>query len=601
MFLLDRQLPATRRQRGQLDALAYRLFAGFSEPSFKALSAMAGEKEAQLHSAPGRAANVLAYWQYRRGEFALARQYLDQIVPFPLSRSKKQVAFQLLRAQTYASLGDLGPAKKLVDCHWSKRLDTQLSVALRCAIIRGQMEDFDSRPNEHPLLKYLNAKWREAGLRQVRIHDESRPFSVANLEADPASQTMVRPVQQQKVSIISPVYNAADTLAGMLRGLQQQSYENIQVIIVDDCSTDATAEIAAKVCEDDKRFHLIRQKQNLGAYVARNAALAQATGQLVTVQCGDDWSHPDKLACAVAEAGRSNHLYHWAGRLRLAPDNWALEKGRSISNLVHPEWPSALMRTELVRSMGGWNTIRIAGDTELHSRINFANGFKNEETHRVTIVPETVLSLAAAIPTSLSHHKRTNVRTLSYGIRKNVATMARAYYRSNRDDLTKSTGEQGALFPVPGFIRPVRTEPTIVKLAMVGDFTDAAWSERFARLASTYGTSLGVFQYPNYEAAEPCYALPDALCDLVLRYRACLLSAGENVEAQQFVLATSHQLAHKLDTAVSINCEKLTIVGSQSDLENETLIAALRNSGIVGDKSLKATRFANWADFEGAK
>src|SRR5699024_9213980 len=66
--------------------------------------------------------------------------------------------------------------------------------------------------------------------------------------------------------------------------------------VVDDCSTDRTKEVIEQYVEQDSRVKLFSTPQNSGPYVARNIALQEATGEYVTVNDADDWSHAEKIA-----------------------------------------------------------------------------------------------------------------------------------------------------------------------------------------------------------------------------------------------------------------------------------------------------------------
>lgn len=97
------------------------------------------------------------------------------------------------------------------------------------------------------------------------------------------------------VSVITPVYNAERYLGRMLDSVLSQTYQNIEIILVDDCSKDHSSEI---IREYKKRcdfivYHL--QEENRGAGHARNKALELARGQYVAFLDSDDVWMPDKI------------------------------------------------------------------------------------------------------------------------------------------------------------------------------------------------------------------------------------------------------------------------------------------------------------------
>ena len=83
------------------------------------------------------------------------------------------------------------------------------------------------------------------------------------------------------VSVIIPCYNAEKNLAQCIDGICRQTLEQIQIICVDDGSTDTTLEILQDYQKKDPRIQVIRQ-QNAGAGAARNAGLERATGEYLS-------------------------------------------------------------------------------------------------------------------------------------------------------------------------------------------------------------------------------------------------------------------------------------------------------------------------------
>ncbi|NOD88244.1 MULTISPECIES: glycosyltransferase family 2 protein [unclassified Ruegeria] len=98
-------------------------------------------------------------------------------------------------------------------------------------------------------------------------------------------------------SIVVPAYNAAATLAETLASLQAQTYDDFEIIIVDDGSQDATSEIA-RAHQGDTRVRLVGQA-NRGLAGARNTGIAAARGKLVGFCDADDLWMPEKLAAHV--------------------------------------------------------------------------------------------------------------------------------------------------------------------------------------------------------------------------------------------------------------------------------------------------------------
>ena len=94
------------------------------------------------------------------------------------------------------------------------------------------------------------------------------------------------------VSIIVPVYNVETTLERCVRSLSAQTYQNIEIILVNDGSLDHSLEICRRLAGEDGRIRVIDQP-NGGISAARNAGLDMARGELIMFCDSDDWVEPD--------------------------------------------------------------------------------------------------------------------------------------------------------------------------------------------------------------------------------------------------------------------------------------------------------------------
>lgn len=100
---------------------------------------------------------------------------------------------------------------------------------------------------------------------------------------------------KEKVSVLTPSYNSEKYIAETIASVQNQTYTNWEMIIVDDCSTDSTCNIVEEIANADPRVKLFRQDSNQGAGAARTIALKNATGRFVAYLDSDDIWLPEKL------------------------------------------------------------------------------------------------------------------------------------------------------------------------------------------------------------------------------------------------------------------------------------------------------------------
>lgn len=108
-------------------------------------------------------------------------------------------------------------------------------------------------------------------------------------------------MQQDLVSIITPMYKGAAFVGETIKSVLSQSYKNWEMIIVDDCSPDQGAGIAeVKKFTSDSRIKLIESKENRGSSGARNIALKEANGRFIAFLDSDDIWHPNFLERQMA-------------------------------------------------------------------------------------------------------------------------------------------------------------------------------------------------------------------------------------------------------------------------------------------------------------
>lgn len=107
-------------------------------------------------------------------------------------------------------------------------------------------------------------------------------------------------MQNIQVSIITPTYNSAKYVAETIESVLAQTYQDWEMLITDDCSTDNTWEILSEYANKDARIKIFRLDKNGGAGVARNNSIKQAKGRFITFIDSDDLWHPNKLERQVS-------------------------------------------------------------------------------------------------------------------------------------------------------------------------------------------------------------------------------------------------------------------------------------------------------------
>ena len=213
------------------------------------------------------------------------------------------------------------------------------------------------------------------------------------------------------VTVIVAAYNSSRTIDETLRGIRSQSHTALEILVVDDGSTDDTSAIVRRHAAVDPRIRLIRQA-NAGVAATRNRGIAEARGLFVAPIDGDDLWAPTKIAeqVAVMHAGgpRIGLVYTWsvmidAESLVTGKPHARTEAGDVLqaicrSNLLG-NGSAALVRTDVARAAGGFDTrlraLRAEGCEDIAFYIRVA------EQHHFGVVPKPLTGYRQ-LPNSMS-------------------------------------------------------------------------------------------------------------------------------------------------------------------------------------------------------
>lgn len=247
------------------------------------------------------------------------------------------------------------------------------------------------------------------------------------------------------VSVVVPAYNAAATINIALRSLLAQSWPNIEIIVVDDASTDGTAKRVEKKARLESKLRLIRHEKNKGAYSARNTGIKAAKGAFVTVHDSDDWSHPQKIERQVlALIQHANVMATQSFWVRVDEHLQPLGPWHLCADWLEPNPASVMVRREVFDTLGLWDEVAVAADNEFVERL---------QKHYGT---EALLKVAADVPlafslvqaASLTQRKTTHVRTIHCGVR-HLYHQAASWWRERQVVPVMSNQSARRLFPTP--------------------------------------------------------------------------------------------------------------------------------------------------------
>lgn len=318
----------------------------------------------------------------------------------------------------------------------------QADVCLALANLLGaQQQRFSCAPEavqqawQSQRLTWINRVWQQAGLETVQLAEPGLSLTLDNLATPcPELALALESADRPLVSVIIPAYNAAAALHTALQSLAGQSLCRafpgaVEVLVVNDASTDDTAAIAEAFARQHPFVRVLHQTENAGAYAARNCGLAEARGQCITVHDADDWSHPRKLELQWRALQRHPQWMacnsHW---VRCTPDlvfsRWRMEDG-----WVYRNTSSLMFRRQVFEVLGYWDEVRVEADTEYYFRIRAA--FGPQSTGEV--LPGIPLALGRVVPTALTVMPATHLVTQFKGVRADYREAAFAWHGQAAD------------------------------------------------------------------------------------------------------------------------------------------------------------------------
>jgi glycosyltransferase involved in cell wall biosynthesis len=174
-----------------------------------------------------------------------------------------------------------------------------------------------------------------------------------------------------KVTVLVAAYEAAATLPTTLRSLQQQTWKNLEIIVLDDHSPSLdTVSVAERFAQEDSRIKVVWMPKNGGAYVARNYGLEMASGEFVTLNDADDWSHPLKIETQVRFLLSAPNVVGCTSQQARATPCMSFHRFRGRGVLISNNVSSFMFHRALVmESVGFWDSVRFGADSEYLSRI----------------------------------------------------------------------------------------------------------------------------------------------------------------------------------------------------------------------------------------
>jgi len=437
----------------------------------------------------------LALWYGSVGDYS---KVLDHLTMQRLAdpRSGRQLAHHILEIDALLKLGRVDDAEVVLRVADPRR-ETSPQLCFLAANATALRTDLPQSEKDRLRLDWLNKPLIATGLSPLEIKDSARPLAFDNFtaEAPPYPRS-----GDAKISVLMPAYDAEDTIAVAIESVLNQTWSNLELIVVDDGSRDGTWEIMQSFAARDPRIQALRHEQNRGAYAARNTALRHATGDLVTVNDADDWLHPERIAVQAVDLLHSGHVLNTTKLVRVFPDLqiWVKRDGGMLIQC----WHSLMTARDALVATGGWDECRMGADDEFYCRLLSRVGAGPR-----MLFDRTPLCFASARAQSLTRLSDAGIGTVQYGARREYKE---AYSYWHRMETMRSEPDwvlkpENRSFPAPHICRSGAARTLDYDILLVSDFVlrggTTADNINMLQAAADIGLRCACWHWPRLEHA----------------------------------------------------------------------------------------------------
>src|SRR5699024_8086555 len=430
----------------------------------------------------------------------------------------------ILASECMVTLGLYEEAEKLLS--FASRLNENHNLVLAKAnVAQGMIER----------IYLFNAVYTAYQLEPISLKNNYSSFPYAQLDAH-ADEVINH---EKKVSIIVPAYNAEELIHITLDSLMKQTWANLEILVVDDCSSDGTYEIVCEYKEKDERISLYQTPKNSGAYTARNIGLKHAKGDFVTINDADDWSHPRKIEIQMKHLLAHDHVIANTSQLSRVTENLFAYRRGTRGTYIFSNMSSLLFRREAVmEKLGYWDSVRFAADGEFKRRLQ--RQFGKEAVIDLDTGP---LSLALQSEHSLTANSAFGYHGAFVGARKEYVESFDHYYE-----------ESGSLyypyplierkFPVPKPMLPsYQKGERYVDMIIVADLyhltkEQLIMLEQMLMIHQQKGSTTGLVHMPIYSKLSGQNKIDDKVRSWIAGERVQSIVYGEVIRSQLAIILT---------------------------------------------------------------
>ena len=284
------------------------------------------------------------------------------IIERGLVHAPKDLRLRFYQALVHAQLGEDEPALKSIRSTLRKHPDEDV-VLMAAAQVQKELG------NPFAQLNHVNQLLEKQNLAPLT--------SIENGKISPeflSSEPIDAPESNGLVSVVMTTYKRDPLLDVAVNSILNQTYPDLELIVVDDCSPDDNFAYLQQRAQSEPRLHVFQMSENGGTYLAKNFGMQQAKGDYIAFMDSDDYAHPQKIERQIDSLKEDLSLQGVVHRCIRIDESSNIEF-RGVGPF-RMSCISLLIRKEVVERMGYFDSLRVGADTEFIERINavFGNG-----------------------------------------------------------------------------------------------------------------------------------------------------------------------------------------------------------------------------------
>ena len=486
--------------------------------------------------------------------------------------------------QYHVALQNSGMAEALLD--QSPDIDSEFAGYLRAELYNPFVVANSEEPDKW--LKSFNALFEDHNLASVSFKKlDATPFDRLTAEADAKSRGIS--VDAPLVSVVLTSYRPRESeLHSSVLSILNQTWANLELIVVDDCSGAEYKDIFDRVCAIDPRVKLVNSPENRGTYVARNLGYAEARGAYITGQDDDDWSHPERITRQVEFL--ENNATFIACRVTAVRCDENLGRCRRGFKPVVLNPSSLMLRREGYESVGGYLESRKGADSEYYFRLKSVTGGK------VGNLKEP-LSVIRILSDSLSRGDFSP--GWRHPARSSFRSAYRYWHRHTPPRLLQKQTDTAPPVRIPQrySVSPLSKRPVQFDVVFAGDWQRYGGPQKSMieeiRALQRGGMSVGVM---NLEAARfmhdgPSKPLNDKIQDLINEGFVDEVFYDDDVEVRLLILRYPPILQFFTHEETTLNVQAMLILANQapSELDGRDIRYLVEDCNINAERAFGVT------------